>query len=609
MIQDLGTLANMPSCTATAISQSGQVTGYCTQAGGSIITGAATRGFLYSKGNLTDMGPSPKQSLVPTGVNDSGVVVGTYIVISFTTGLNVSPFIYQNGAIQTYVGVQSDFLPFGITNSGLVAGSDIAAGSLNFFGSSQAVQIASPGSPPTMLAGVNGSQTVVFGVSSANDWVAGTSVNVAGSELTTITSTLWHNGTAQGLPRVPGFTYSLATGANDSGMASGYGFSFNFAGLIDPNASSHAVLYNNGAVTDLGVLAGDQSSAAIGINNDGTVVGYSSSLVPSLTLHTIAYLGNASSNTRAFVYSNGVMSDLNRQLVNGTGWQLSFATAINNAGQIAGTGVFQQQQHAFLLTPASGPEINANGVVGAGLSNPPVNSLSANGMFTVFGTAFTDPSVKRNVTGSDLTNNALPTNLANTCVQGGTARWGLLYVSATQINAVADPFSTSGTVPVSVITNCGMPNETATAAVNVTVAAETPQFFLFGTIQDGQSEVAALDALSNAKIGPPGFLAGVTTTPAHGGEILTAYGAGWGTTTPAAVVGSLAAGAATITGKYTLTVGGKPADVSYAGLSPTYAGLYQINFTVPDGLTPGNQPIVLTIDGVATPTGAYIAVQ
>jgi adhesin/invasin len=75
------------------------------------------------------------------------------------------------------------------------------------------------------------------------------------------------------------------------------------------------------------------------------------------------------------------------------------------------------------------------------------------------------------------------------------------------------------------------------------------------------------------------------------------------------VVGSLAAGAATLTGKYSLTVGGKTAAVSYAGLAPTYAGLYQINFTVPAGLTPGNQPIVLTIDGVSTPVGAFLAVQ
>ena len=37
MIQDLGTLPNMPSCTGTAISQSGMVTGYCNLAGASVF--------------------------------------------------------------------------------------------------------------------------------------------------------------------------------------------------------------------------------------------------------------------------------------------------------------------------------------------------------------------------------------------------------------------------------------------------------------------------------------------------------------------------------------------------------------------------------------------
>jgi uncharacterized protein (TIGR03437 family) len=66
---------------------------------------------------------------------------------------------------------------------------------------------------------------------------------------------------------------------------------------------------------------------------------------------------------------------------------------------------------------------------------------------------------------------------------------------------------------------------------------------------------------------------------------------------------------ASLTNHYSLTLGGKPVAVSYAGLSPDSAGLYQINFTVPSGLAAGNQPLVLTVDGISSPAQAYIAVS
>jgi uncharacterized protein (TIGR03437 family) len=170
--------------------------------------------------------------------------------------------------------------------------------------------------------------------------------------------------------------------------------------------------------------------------------------------------------------------------------------------------------------------------------------------------------------------------------------------------------ATSGSVPVSVITNCDQANETPTAAMNVTVAAVTPQFLFDVQNPSGQNEIVATEQ-SGAQVGPSGLVpGGVPFTPAHAGDILTAYGVGWGATAPAAVVGSLApSGTADLTGKYTLTVGGKTAAVSYAGLAPTFAGLYQIDFTVPSGLKAGNQSIVLTVDGVSTPAGAFLAVQ
>ncbi len=602
-------MPNLPSCTGTAISQAGNVTGYCNAAGGSIVFGVDTHAFLYSKGVLTDLG-AVNQPAVPTGVNDSGVVVGGYLDINLATGISVAAFIYQNGAVQPFTGIPSESLPFGLTNSGQSASTEISSGGQNFFVSSHAFQITTAGAA-TPLSPSTGTQAVAFGISPSGAWVSGGSGSQSGKELASQTPTLWQNGTAQALPLVPSFTYASMTAVNDSGIAAGMAFNYNFASLQDPNARGHAVLYSNGAMTDLGTLSEDITSAALGINNSGTVVGYSSELKPDVTLFTVPLLEPASASSHAIVYINGTMYDLNRLLPSGSGWQLSSATGINNAGQIVGTGFIQQQQHAFLLTPVvPPPPPTITSVVGAGLSVPPVNGLSANGLFTLFGTGFTAAGVTQNVTPADLTNNALPTNLANTCVQGGGTKWSLIFVSATQINAVADPLSTSGTLPVTVITNCGQATETPTAAVNVTVAGVTPQFLFDVQNPSGQNEIVATQQ-NGAQVGPTGLVpGGVPFTPAHAGDILTAYGVGWGTTTPAAVVGSLApSGTADLTAKYTLTVGGKTAAVSYAGLAPTFAGLYQIDFTVPAGLTAGNQPIVLTVDGVQTPAGAFLAVQ
>jgi len=50
------------------------------------------------------------------------------------------------------------------------------------------------------------------------------------------------------------------------------------------------------------------------------------------------------------------MTDLNSLLPSGSGWDLLDAAAINNAGDIVGTGINPDGvEHAFLLTPPSVP--------------------------------------------------------------------------------------------------------------------------------------------------------------------------------------------------------------------------------------------------------------
>jgi len=57
----------------------------------------------------------------------------------------------------------------------------------------------------------------------------------------------------------------------------------------------------------------------------------------------------------------------------------------------------------------------------------------------------------------------------------------------------------------------------------------------------------------------------------------------------------------------TVTFGGAPATVTFAGL--TEAGLYQINVTVPASTPAGDTPVVATLNGVSTQSGAIITVQ
>ena len=89
-------------------------------------------------------------------------------------------------------------------------------------------------------------------------------------------------------------------------------------------------------MVDLGTLGGS-SSWGLAINNNGTVVGYS-------TTRSNVY--------HAFISTNGSrMQDLNRLIPQGSGWVLGQASGINDAGQITGYGTVHGRTHAFLLIP------------------------------------------------------------------------------------------------------------------------------------------------------------------------------------------------------------------------------------------------------------------
>jgi len=124
---------------------------------------------------------------------------------------------------------------------------------------------------------------------------------------------IWKNGAVQELPLLAGDLNGVPTGINDYGQVVG------FAGTGEcANEFFHAMLWENRTPKDLGNLGGIINNQAQFINNRGQVVGLSD-LPGDLTGH-------------AFVWQNGVMSDLGTL----SGDVSSAGFAINDKDQIVG---------------------------------------------------------------------------------------------------------------------------------------------------------------------------------------------------------------------------------------------------------------------------------
>ena len=123
----------------------------------------------------------------------------------------------------------------------------------------------------------------------------------------------------------------------NGGTANAINAQNNIVGRSDNNSSlgeyAFAFLYNGVTTSDLGTLGGLRSGA-YDINDFDQVVGYS----------------ETATGNHAFVWDQATgMQDLNN-LITASGWVLTSAAAVNNAGDIVGTGLLNGQAHGFLLT-------------------------------------------------------------------------------------------------------------------------------------------------------------------------------------------------------------------------------------------------------------------
>jgi len=186
----------------------------------------------------------------------------------------------------------------------------------------------------------------------------------------------------------------------------------------------------------------------------------------------------------------------------------------------------------------------------------------------------------------------LPTSLGGVSAIVNNKPAAIYFISPTQVNALAPVDNAAGPVQVQLSTQFG---STTPMAIN-----EQTYSLAFLLIDQPQTHVAAVhnssSNLNGTVIAPPGEFPGLTTVPAQPGENVSIFATGFGQ--PATPITNQLTGAGALSTNPTITIGGTPATVTFAGL--VAPGEYQFNVVIPPNAPNGDLPLIATYQGNTT---------
>jgi uncharacterized protein (TIGR03437 family) len=230
-----------------------------------------------------------------------------------------------------------------------------------------------------------------------------------------------------------------------------------------------------------------------------------------------------------------------------------------------------------------------------------------------FGTALS-PGSFISIFGNDLaerlvsaTSLPLPTNLGGVSVKIGNRFAPIFLVSPGQINAMV-PYEVSGQVSLQVVTGPGAGGN----SLPVNLSPTAPGIFATNGQGFGQGAIVHPDG---AFVAPIGNIPGAAPRPARRGvDVILIFASGLGRVTPTfpSGLGAGAGGTAipTLVNFPQVRIGGQVAALDFAGLAPTFAGLYQINARVPANASIGdNVPVQITTFEGQTSNTVTIAIS
>lgn len=389
-VTDLGP-ATSPFSQSAFVNNNGFVAGNATAMDGT------SHSLLWYEGISGDIGGLGGPNSGAGGVNESGVAIGSgdttskdpndENVCGYGTGLQCLVYEWQNGTIEALPTLGGTNANWGnINNRGEVTGFAETNARDKTCPTTPAPNgtgpqvldylpvIWGPGKGEIRTLGLPPGDTVgVAFFINDNEQVVGMAGTCANTVIPPIAASahavLWENGAVTDLGNLGGT-------ANPAAQAEGVGnaaFAINNSGQVvgvsalPGNQKFHAFLWTwETGMKDLGTLPGDLVSAGLGINDRGEVIG-----------NSVAPPGLPMGQPHPWLWRDGVMVNLNMLIPSDSPLQLLTASWINNRGQITGFGITSDGNiHAYLLTPVAAASASEAGTTATTAIVTPTNLVT-----------------------------------------------------------------------------------------------------------------------------------------------------------------------------------------------------------------------------------------
>jgi len=321
---------------ATALNEQGDVVGYSFVTDFIPHTGARSHAFLYRNGALTDLFPGDAfGSSVATSINESGQVVGYRLWDAMGPG---QPYVWEEFAGSTILN------PFGALSVAATG----AANAINDAGvtvggaANQAFAGRAFFLPPSWLAGTAtdltpdlaspyfSSTAVALNNPGHVVWIQG-KPGYSPDNWDTTDSFFSDGLSVTDLDALVPLRSFAPQAMNDVGQVVGY--------VLGAAPPVQAYTFANGSMTPLAPLAPGAAARAYGVNAAGDVVGTAT---------------DANGDSRAVLWKDDAVLDLNDAISSTLGVALTEARAINDRGQVVAWGHLASSPElvrSFLLTP------------------------------------------------------------------------------------------------------------------------------------------------------------------------------------------------------------------------------------------------------------------